>query len=197
MTTYIIRRIVQTVVVLILVSIIVFIAVRMLPGNPILMLVTPGELEEYTDQQIKALEHEFGIDRPMVVQYFDWISGLLLHGDLGDSIVNRSPVMEFLVKRLPVTFHIGILAIILAIIIGVPAGVICAVRRGKWQDSVVTLLANIGITAPNFWVGMLFIYFFGLYLKIPGYLVRHWIWGCLAFYLHRCILALSPFLNRR
>ncbi len=166
MTTYIIRRIVQTVVVLILVSIIVFIAVRMLPGNPILMLVTPGELEEYTDQQIKALEHEFGIDRPMVVQYFDWISGLLLHGDLGDSIVNRSPVMEFLVKRLPVTFHIGILAIILAIIIGVPAGVICAVRRGKWQDSIVTLLANIGITAPNFWVGMLFIYFFGLYLKI-------------------------------
>ena len=166
MLTYVVRRLLQTVVVLILVSIIVFIALRTLPGNPVLMLVTPSELEEYTDQQIKALEHEFGLDKPMVVQYFDWILGFLLRGDLGDSIVNRSPVMESLVIRLPVTFHIGILAIILAIIIGVPAGVICAVRRGKWQDSFFTLIANIGITAPNFWVGMLMIYFFGLYLKI-------------------------------
>jgi peptide/nickel transport system permease protein len=166
MLTYIVRRLFQTVVVLILVSIIVFIALRTLPGNPVLMLVTRNELQEFTEEQIKALQHEFGLDKPLVVQYFSWISGALTRGDLGDSIVNRSPVAKFLVQRLPVTFHIGILAIILAIIIGVPAGVICAVRRGKWQDSFFTLIANIGITAPNFWVGMLMIYFFGLYLKL-------------------------------
>jgi peptide/nickel transport system permease protein len=166
MTTYIARRLLQTVVVLLLVSIIVFFALRTLPGNPVLMLVTPSALKEYTDQQIQALEHEFGLDKPMVVQYFNWLSGILLHGDLGTSIVNRNSVSQSLVQRLPVTFHIGILAIILAIIIGVPAGVICAVRRGKWQDNIVTLLANIGITAPNFWVGMLMIYFLGLYLNI-------------------------------
>jgi peptide/nickel transport system permease protein len=166
MMTYIVRRLLQTVVVLFLVSILIFVALRTLPGNPVLMLVTPNTLKEYTDQQIQALEHEFGLDKPMVVQYFNWISGVLFRGDLGTSIVNRSPVSQSLIRRLPVTFHIGIMAIILAIIIGVPAGVICAVRRGKWQDNVVTLLANIGITAPNFWVGMLMIYFFGLYLKI-------------------------------
>jgi peptide/nickel transport system permease protein len=166
MLTYIVRRLFQTMVVLILVSIIVFIALRTLPGNPVLMLVTRNELQEFTEEQIKTLQHEFGLDKPMVVQYFNWMSGVLTRGDLGDSIVNRSPVAKFLVQRLPVTFHIGILAIILAIIIGVPAGVICAVRRGKWQDSFFTLIANIGITAPNFWVGMLMIYFFGLYLKL-------------------------------
>jgi peptide/nickel transport system permease protein len=166
MLTYVVRRLLQTVVVLLLVSIIVFIALRTLPGNPVLMLVTRNELQEFTEEQIKALQHEFGLDRPLVVQYFYWISGVLTRGDLGDSIVNRSPVSKFLVQRLPITFHIGILAIILAIIIGVPAGVVCAVRRTKWQDSTVTLLANIGITAPNFWVGMLMIYFFGLYLGI-------------------------------
>ncbi len=166
MITYLVRRLLQTLVVLLLVSIIVFIALRTLPGNPVLMLVTRNELQEFTDEQIKALEREFGLDKPMVIQYFDWISGVLLRGDLGDSIVNRSPIAKLIMQRLPVTFHIGILAIILAIIIGVPAGVICAVRRGKWQDSIVTLIANIGITAPNFWVGMLMIYFFGLYLNL-------------------------------
>jgi peptide/nickel transport system permease protein len=166
MLTYVVRRLIQTVVVVLLVSVIVFIALRTLPGNPVLMLVTQNELQEYTEEQIKALQHEFGLDRSLVVQYFSWISGVLTRGDLGDSIVERSPVTKFIKQRLPITFHIGILAMILAIIIGVPAGVICAVRRTKWQDSTVTLLANIGITAPNFWVGMLMIYLFGLYLGL-------------------------------
>jgi peptide/nickel transport system permease protein len=166
MLTYVVRRLTQTVVVVLLVSVIVFIALRTLPGNPVLMLVTQNELQEYTEEQIKALQHEFGLDRSLVVQYFSWISGVLTRGDLGDSIVERSPVTKFIKQRLPITFHVGILAMILAIIIGVPAGVICAVRRTKWQDSTVTLLANIGITAPNFWVGMLMIYLFGLYLGL-------------------------------
>lgn len=173
MATYIIRRLIQTVVVVLLVSVIVFIALHTLPGNPILMLMTQNELEEFTEEQIEALKHEFGLDRSLVVQYFSWISGVLTRIDLGISIVERAPVTKFIRQRLPVTFHIGILAMILAIIIGVPAGVICAVRRTKWQDSIVTLLANIGITAPNFWVGILMIYFFGLYLgllPIYGYI---------------------------
>ncbi len=173
MATYIIRRLIQTVVVVLLVSVIVFIALHTLPGNPILMLMTQNELEEFTEEQIEALKHEFGLDRSLVVQYFSWISGVLTRVDLGISIVERAPVTKFIRQRLPVTFHIGILAMILAIIIGVPAGVICAVRRTKWQDSIVTLLANIGITAPNFWVGILMIYFFGLYLgllPIYGYI---------------------------
>jgi peptide/nickel transport system permease protein len=166
MTSYIIRRLLQTIFVLFLVSLLVFVALRTLPGNPVLMLVTANELQEFTDQQIEALRHEFGLDKSIFVQYISWISGVLIHGDLGRSIVHRSPVAGFVIHRLPITFHLGIMALILAIIIGVPAGVICAVRRGRWMDSVVTLLANLGITAPSFWVGILMIYCFGLYLGI-------------------------------
>jgi peptide/nickel transport system permease protein len=166
MTTYIIRRLLQTLVVLVLVSMMVFIALRTLPGNPVLMLVTSNELMEFTDEQIKELNHEFGLDKPIPLQYFDWIAGVITRGDLGESIVNRTPVTDFIKSRFPVTLHLGVMSIILAIIFGVPAGVICAVRRGKWVDSVVTLIANLGITAPSFWVGILLIYVFGLYFGI-------------------------------
>jgi peptide/nickel transport system permease protein len=166
MTTYIIRRLLQTLVVLLLVTMIIFLALRTLPGNPVLMLVTSNELQEFTDEQIEALKKEFGLDKSITVQYANWLVGLLTRGDLGNSIVHRSPVTGFILERLPVTFHLGILALITSIIIGVPAGIICAVRRGKWADSLVTLLANLGITAPGFWVGILLIYVFGLYFKI-------------------------------
>jgi len=171
LTTYIIRRLIQSIVVLILVTIIIFTAMRLLPGDPILMLVTSQELEEATQEQIAFLKHQFGLDRPMIVQYADWISGIFV-GDLGTSILNRSPVTEEIKRRVPITLHLGILAFIISAIIGIPAGVICAVRRGSWIDTVVTVLANIGITVPGFWLGILFIYFFALYLgwlPVMGY----------------------------
>jgi peptide/nickel transport system permease protein len=166
MITYIIRRLLQTLVVLTIVSILVFLGIRMLPGNPILMLVSSNELQQYSEEKIKALEHEFGLDKPMAVQYFTWLSGVFTRGDLGQSILHGKPVTNLIIFRFPITFHLGITALILAIIIGVPAGIVCAVRRGKWEDSVVTLLANLGITIPSFWLGMLLIYVFGLYFRV-------------------------------
>ncbi len=165
MTAYIIRRLILAVIVLILVSLFVFFAMRLLPGDPILMYVSASSVQEITEEQLDALRHEFGLDKTLPMQYLDWISGVL-RGDLGTSILNRSPVTQEILKRLPITVHLGLLAFIIAIIIGIPAGVLCAIRRGSWLDNLVTTLANIGITVPVFWLGIILIYVFALYFKL-------------------------------
>jgi peptide/nickel transport system permease protein len=144
---------------------------RLLPGDPILMLVTASEEQSATQEQIDSLRHEFGLDKPMVVQYFKWLGGVL-HGDLGKSILQRAPVGKEIIRRLPITLHLGLLAFIISVIIGVPAGIICAVRRGTWLDTVITFLTNIGITIPNFWMGIVLIYIFAVHLRwlpVQGY----------------------------
>ena len=167
MKAYILRRLIQTVFVIIIVTLIVFFMMHLMPGDPILMYISQDEYAEasVTPEQIEALRHKFGLDRPIMVQYLDWMSGVI-RGDLGVSILNETTVAYEIGVALPKTVHLGLMAFILSIIIGVPAGVICAVRRGKWMDTAVTTLANIGITAPIFLVGILLIYLFGLYLEI-------------------------------
>jgi len=96
----------------------------------------------------------------------------IVRGDLGNSIFWGTTVVEEIARALPKTLHLGLIAFVLSLIIGIPMGVIAAVRRGKWIDAVVTVLANVGITAPIFWLGILLIYVFGLYfgwLPIQGY----------------------------
>jgi peptide/nickel transport system permease protein len=172
LTTYIIRRLIQAFFVMILATIIIFCVMRLLPGDPILLFVSQDEYTRTTSQEdIDALRKKFGLDKSLPMQYFDWIGGVV-KGDFGESIFFGTTVMEEIGAALPVTFNLGIITFILANLIGIPAGVICAVRRGKWVDTVLTVLANLGITAPIFWLGILFIYFFGLYLgwlPIQGY----------------------------
>jgi peptide/nickel transport system permease protein len=169
--SFLIRRFFQAILIILLVSVIIFFTMRLLPGDPILMLVTASEEQSATQEQIDSLRHEFGLDRPMVVQYFKWLGGVL-HGDMGKSILQRAPVAKEIVRRLPITLHLGLLAFSISIIIGIPAGVICAVRRGTWLDTVITFLTNIGITVPNFWMGIVLIYVFAVHLRwlpVQGY----------------------------
>jgi len=171
MTTYIIRRLILAVIVLFLVSLFVFLAMRLLPGDPVLMYMSASSVQEITEEQLDEVRHQFGLDKTLPMQYFDWITGVF-RGDLGRSILNRSPVIQEILRRLPITFHLGVLAFIIAIVIGIPAGVLCAVRRGGWLDNFVTTLANIGITVPVFWLGIILIYVFALYfrwLPVMGY----------------------------
>ena len=171
MTAYIIRRLILAVIVLVLVSIFVFLAMRLLPGDPVLMFVSSSSIQNITDEQLEALRHEFGLDKTLPMQYLDWISGVL-HGDFGRSILNRSPVTDEILKRLPITLYLGVVAFIVAVIVGIPAGVLCAVRRGTWLDNLITTLSNIGITIPVFWLGIILIYVFALYfewLPVMGY----------------------------
>jgi peptide/nickel transport system permease protein len=171
MTTYIIRRLILAAIVLFLVSVFVFLAMRLLPGDPVLMYMSASSVQEITEEQLNLVRHQFGLDKTLPMQYLDWITGVF-RGDLGTSILNRSPVMQEILRRLPITVHLGILAFIIATIVGIPAGVLCAVRRGSWLDNLVTTLANIGITVPVFWLGILLIYLFALYFKwlpVMGY----------------------------
>jgi peptide/nickel transport system permease protein len=159
----------MAIIVLLIVSLIVFFAMRLLPGDPVMMLIGPNL--EFTEEQITKLRHEYGLDRPLIVQYFYWIGGVF-HGDLGRSIVDKTPVLYEILKRLPITLHLGLTAFVIGTLIGVPAGIISAVRRGKWSDTLVVTLANLGITIPVFWLGFMLIYLLGLYfmwLPVQGY----------------------------
>jgi peptide/nickel transport system permease protein len=171
LTTFIIRRFIQSFIVLILVSIIVFLALRLLPGDPIRLIVTSSEAQSYTEEQIAQLRHQFGLDRPLPVQYVSWVGGLF-QGDMGVSIFTRTPVKDEIFRRLPITFHLGVITFCIGLLIGIPVGIISAIRRGKWLDQFVISMSNLGITIPTFWLGLLLMYLFGLYLKwlpIMGY----------------------------
>ena len=171
MISYLIRRFIQSLVVLVIVSILVFVAMRLLPGDPIRMIITASNTESFTEEQITQVRHEYGLDRPMFIQYFDWVGGFL-RGDMGDSILQKVPVSDEVVRRIPITFHLGILAFVIGLLIGIPVGIIGAVRRATWLDTLVTTLSNLGITVPIFWLGILLMYLFGLYLNwlpVMGY----------------------------
>jgi len=144
---------------------------RLLPGDPIFMILNRNQVQNITPEDIERIRREAGLDRPMFVQYFDWLGGVF-QGDLGQSILTKEPVSKDLAKRIPITIHIGALAFILSALIGIPAGIISAIRRGTWLDTVVTTLANIGITIPIFWLGIMLMWLFAVklgWLPTSGY----------------------------
>jgi peptide/nickel transport system permease protein len=169
MMAYVIRRLIQAAVVLFLVSAVVFFVIRMLPGDPVVIYMTQQQISNATEERIQEVRHQYGLDHPVYIQYINWLSDIF-HGDLGKSISRTRPVTEILKSAVPISLHLGILAFIISNIIAIPAGVICAVRRGKWIDTTLTVLANIGITAPSFWVGVLLIFVFCVWLDwLPGH----------------------------
>ena len=171
MTTYIIRRLMLGVIILLLVTMLVFLAMRLLPGDPLIIFISQSQVQMYSAEQLVELRQEYGLDRTLPVQYISWI-GNMLRGDMGKSILLGQDVGYLISKRLPVTIYFGVMSFIVSALFGIIFGVICALRRGKWIDSVVTVLANIGITLPAFWVGILLMYLFSLmlhWLPTSGY----------------------------
>ena len=171
MSTYIIRRLIQAVIIFFLITLLVFLVMRLLPGDPIYMIISRAASETATEMQLDKIRQEYGLDKPMVIQYFDWIGGVF-RGDFGISILTNTDVRQEIFRRLPITLHLGVLALILSFFLGVPAGIISAVRRGTWIDTVATSLANIGITIPVFWLAIILMYAFALrlqWLPVFGY----------------------------
>lgn len=171
MINFIINRIVQSIIVLILIMIIVFIAVRLLPGDPIRIYLASNTQQTYTQEQIDYLRHQVGLDKPIYMQFIDWAGGIL-KGDLGNSILRKEPVTKEIFRRLPITLHVGGVAFIFGNSIGIILGIITAIRRGKWIDTLLTLFAYVGITTPVFWLGLILMYIFGVYLRwlpVMGY----------------------------
>lgn len=172
MTAYIIRRLLMALIVILLVTLVVFFVIRLLPGDPIIIyLGQQAQTGGITADQMAALRVEFGLDKPIMVQYANWM-GNILHGNLGTSLYYHQSVGKLMAERFPVTLHIGITAFVLGCLLGIVLGLMAALRRGTWIDTLVTVLSNLGITIPVFWLGLLLIYVFGLklgWLPIAGY----------------------------
>lgn len=169
MGAYIIRRLIMAVIIVVIVTAMVFLVMRMMPGDPILFYLSQNDLYQITPEQLQQLRHEFGLDKPIFLQYTDWI-GKTITGDLGYSLVFKRSVNSLITSRLPVTLYLGVISFVIGNVLGVAAGMICAIRRGKISDTIVTALANIGVTVPIFWLAILMIYLFSLKL---GWLPTH------------------------
>jgi peptide/nickel transport system permease protein len=172
MTAYIIRRLLLALFCLFMVTLIVFFAMRLLPGDPIIIYIGRGQMSSaLSEEGMEKLRHEFGLDKPIMVQYLKWVSGVV-RLDFGDSFVYSMPVGTILWERLPVTVNLGLYAFVLSTFLGIMTGLLAAVKRGRWADRIVTPLSYMGICIPVFWLGILMIYVFGLKLKwlpIIGY----------------------------
>jgi len=159
------------IVVILLVTLMIFLFIRLLPGDPLILYMTGQELLELSPEQMDALRHKFGMDKLLPLQYVNWL-GNIFKGDLGLSIYYDMDVGHLVAERLPVTIHLGVTSFIIGNFIGICFGAICALRRGKWIDTVVTFFANIGITVPSFWIGIILIYLLALkagWLPVYGY----------------------------
>jgi peptide/nickel transport system permease protein len=144
---------------------------RLLPGDPIYMIMSQGQISNATHAQIEAIRAEYGLNRPLLVQYFSWLGGIF-HGNFGTSLIYHSSPLAILGRTIPVTLNISIPAFLISLLIGIPAGIICALKRATWIDTVVTVLANLGVTIPVFWLGTMLIYLFALqlhWLPVEGY----------------------------
>ena len=146
------------------VSVIVFLAIRMVPGDTIIaMLGTEAGL--LTDTQREALRAYFGLDRPLLDQYFFWI-GEVLNGNFGISVRHGRPVIEIILERFPLTLELAILSLIIALSFGIPVGIMSSVWRGKKIDIIGRLLALFGQAVPNFLLGLLILYCLSVYFEI-------------------------------
>ena len=159
MFRFIVRRLVLSIPILLLVSIMVFGLIHLIPGDPVTVILG----QEATPEAAAALRHELGLDQPLLIQYVTWVSHVL-RGDLGRSLVDRTPVIDQIKLRLPVTLELTIGTFLIALLIAIPAGVLSATRRGSVADYTSTLIALGGLSVPSFWLGIMFILFFAVRL---------------------------------
>lgn len=160
MLQYILKRLLSTVPVLIGISLLLFFMLRMLPGDPAQVLA--GQMA--TPEEVENIRHQLGLDRPIFTQYAFFL-GRLVRFDLGRSARTQNPVSQEIWARLPNTMLLAIVAITLACLFGIPAGIISAVRPYSWLDYLVTSMALFGISMPVFWLGLMLVVVFSIMLK--------------------------------
>lgn len=167
MTSYIVRRILETIPVLLVVAVVVFSIVHLSPGDPARVIL--GDMA--TEEEVSRLQEAMGLDRPILVQFGDWF-GDAVRGDLGESIFLSRPVLAAIVERIEPTLMLSLLSLVIAVVVGVATGVVAAVNHNKFSDGAFSLLALIGVSVPNFWLGLLLILVFAVqfgWLPPAGY----------------------------
>ena len=167
MLTLIGRRVLQMIPTLFFVSVIIFLLQQLLPGDPALVLAG----EEKDPVVIEQIRQRYRLDQPLPVQYLAWIGGVF-SGDLGESMRLKEPVARLIAQKLPVTIQLAVMAMLFTLAIGIPAGIISAVRKNTALDYAVNVVALWGISTPNFWLGIMMIFLFSVqlgWLPASGY----------------------------
>ena len=159
MRTYILRRLFQLIPTIIAISLLVFLVMRVLPGDPMIGLLG----DAYDEDNAALLRQEYGLDRPLLVQYVIWL-GHLCRGDWGSSLLNGRSVLGDILWYLPVSAELIALAMIVALTIAIPAGIIAAVRQNTWADYTAMTTAVVGVSAPDFLCGVIFLVLFTIHL---------------------------------
>ena len=167
LSRFIARRLVVLVPTLLVVSVLIFSLQMLLPGDAALALAG----EERDEAAVAAIRAKYHLDRPVVVQYAIWM-GKVLRGDLGESLRNRIPVTELLASKLPVTIELAVFSMAIALVLGIPLGVMSAARRGTLTDAAANFVALSGLSVPHFWLGIMLILLFAVrlgWLPASGY----------------------------
>jgi peptide/nickel transport system permease protein len=160
MIGYILRRLLHLVPVLLLGSAAVWAIIYAVPGDPVSVLVG----ENATPEQIAAATAQYGLDRPVLVQYADWL-WRALRGDFGTSIHASEPVLALIVERLPATFQLALLATLVALVLGIPVAIASALKPGSWVDRILSLWNALTLGVPTFWLGILLILWFSVEMR--------------------------------
>jgi peptide/nickel transport system permease protein len=161
MAKYILRRILLTIPVILGILVVTFVIARAIPGDPCRSALG----ERASEATCNAFNERMGLDKPMVVQLGIYMQEILLRGNFGDSIRYSRPVSQMIIERLPVTLELGFSALVISILVGVPMGILSAVRRNSSVDVATMVGANIGVSMPVYWLGLMLAYVFAILLK--------------------------------
>ncbi|MFJ7184537.1 nickel ABC transporter permease [Lysinibacillus xylanilyticus] len=159
MTLFILKRLAQIIPVTLGVTLVVFLIMQMIPGDPAIILAGEGASQE----TVNELRENLGLNKPLAIQYTDYIKDLL-QGDMGNSLKNHQPVFEEITARLPITIELAFYSILITIVLGLIAGIISAIRPYSFMDVGLMIVALLGISLPSFWLGILLMYVFSVQL---------------------------------
>jgi peptide/nickel transport system permease protein len=160
MLRYALGRVGQTVPIAFLVTVLIFLLIKLLPGDPASAILG----DRATDASVTALRHQWGLDRPLWEQYAFYMRNLAT-GNLGESLRYQSPVTELLNRRMPVTLFLIVYSLILSVLVAVPLALLAALTRNRWPDQVIRALMAVPLASPAFWIGILFLIAFALKLR--------------------------------
>ena len=162
MKKYLIRRLISVIPVLWLASTLVFSLIHLVPGDPVLVILGSSEVDA---KQVEAMRERLGLNRPLLVQYGSWLANLM-RGDLGTSIISGQPVTRMILERLPTTLSVAGFALVLALMISIPAGIFSSVRHNTVVDYTIMGLVILAVSAPSFWLALLLILLFSVKLRL-------------------------------